>query len=537
MADHPFRSGEGDLDASGPRSVVYCHRCGHQWYQDEHGVTCPQCYGEIIEIVTPESDPRPGHERPPTPPNFHSLRNHDSWADLGAISDPEEADIEEHVTRGPGGSIFFSQTFHSTPHRAGFSRIRSTRREVDQDNNPEDIMRGFQEMIGNMVGSNVQNGAAGRSGPETLFPGGFSSEQFRMGGNGGPSVVGGRFSYTTAGGRAQGDGPRPVPPPIDGLATYASPSNAPSPIGHSIRIITIRARSDQLARIIAELLGHVAAPGHPGQPGEDEERGGLGGMPPGLHGLFASLFNPANAVHGDAVYSQEAMDRIMSTLMEQHPTSNAPGPATPEDIAALPKKILDEEALGPEGKGECTVCMDDVHIGDEVIVLPCNHWYHEICATSWLNAHNTCPICRKGIGAGPAETPPTNSRRSSQSGPTSRNEHRNRRLDISRTSSRRDTRNEARLDSIRDRSRLTPTEESSSLNMPGAFTPSYRRRDSEMSENQRDTRRGHTSGSDRSRRSSRSDGGSTSRHRSGNGSGGPMSWIRDRFSSNGRRND
>jgi E3 ubiquitin-protein ligase RNF115/126 len=236
--------------------------------------------------------------------------------------------------------------------------------------------------------------------------------------------------------------------------------------------------------------------------------------------------------------------------MEQHPTSNAPGPAAPDAIAALPKKKLDEEMLGPEGKGECSVCMDDVHIGDEVVLLPCSHWFHETCASAWLSEHNTCPICRKGIDG---DTPPPNSRRSSNgpASPSTRNEHRARRMSLgARLSSRENTssRNEARLDSIRSSGRLEPTEESPGSHssrdisdssgrdrdydrsMPG----SYRRRDSELSvDNQRDSRRGNTSGSDRSRDSRRSS-------RSGNGdanNGGPMSWLRDRFSSNGRRHD
>jgi division protein 1 len=83
--------------------------------------------------------------------------------------------------------------------------------------------------------------------------------------------------------------------------------------------------------------------------------------------------------------------------MELNPTSNAPGPASPHAIQALPKRKLDEELLGPEGKGECTVCMDDVHTGDEVVMLPCSHWFHETGASAWLNEQNTCPTCRKGI--------------------------------------------------------------------------------------------------------------------------------------------
>jgi E3 ubiquitin-protein ligase RNF115/126 len=287
-------------------------------------------------------------------------------------------------------------------------------------------------------------------------------------------------------------------------------------------------------------------------PRPGEQRGdGQPGMPIGLQGIFASLLNPANARHGDAVYSQEALDQIISNLMEQHPTSNAPGPASPDAIASLPKQKLDEKLLGPEGKGECSVCMDDVKIGDEVVVLPCNHWFHETCAGMWLGEHNTCPICRKGIEG---EAPTAEGRRSSQAGPTApttRNEHRARRLSQSGYSARSDAaanrnpvsgRNEGRLNSIRSAAGLPPEEphqprrwqvvgepnrnddDEYTRRMPG----SYRRRDSEMSaDNERESRRGNTSGSDLSRESRRSS-------HSGNGGGssgnGAMAWLRDRFS-------
>jgi hypothetical protein len=77
--------------------------------------------------------------------------------------------------------------------------------------------------------------------------------------------------------------------------------------------------------------------------------------------------------------------------------ANAPGPASADAIAALPMKNLDDNSLGPAGKGECLICMDDVYIGDEVVSLPCAHWFHETCAGAWLSEHNLCPICRKAI--------------------------------------------------------------------------------------------------------------------------------------------
>ncbi|KAI4256266.1 MAG: hypothetical protein LQ352_002155 [Teloschistes flavicans] len=125
--------------------------------------------------------------------------------------------------------------------------------------------------------------------------------------------------------------------------------------------------------------------------------GGAASAFPGLHQLFASVFNPANAAQGDVVYTQEALDRIISQFMDAHSGSSAPGPATAQAISALPKKSVTKEMLGSDGKAECSVCMDNVELGDEVTFLPCGHWFHGECVGAWLKEHDTCPHCRQGI--------------------------------------------------------------------------------------------------------------------------------------------
>lgn len=103
--------------------------------------------------------------------------------------------------------------------------------------------------------------------------------------------------------------------------------------------------------------------------------------------------------HGDAVYSQEELDRVISQLVEQNTNGSAPPPASQNAIQNLPKKKVDQEMLGSEGKAECSICMDPVELGTEVTVLPCKHWFHYNCIEMWLTQHNTCPHCRRGIEA------------------------------------------------------------------------------------------------------------------------------------------
>jgi hypothetical protein len=102
---------------------------------------------------------------------------------------------------------------------------------------------------------------------------------------------------------------------------------------------------------------------------------------------------------GDAVYSQEELDRVISQLVDQNMNQGAP-PAGETAIRSLPKKIVDDEMLGVERRAECSICMDPVELGSEVTELPCKHWFHGDCIEMWLKQHNTCPHCRRPIDQG-----------------------------------------------------------------------------------------------------------------------------------------
>ncbi len=175
--------------------------------------------------VSPESDPRPYRDEPPphTPSDFPSLHDHDPWASAGDISDPEEADIEEHITHGPGGSVMFSRTIRSSNFR-GPSR---SRRDPLPEDDPDHVLRDFQNMVGNMVGPGFRAGQPGRSGTRYLVLPRAIWRWFR---------VRWQWKWTTdywwtghfygywwappAKGRRR---PQPAGPQVDDLTTYASP--------------------------------------------------------------------------------------------------------------------------------------------------------------------------------------------------------------------------------------------------------------------------------------------------------------------------
>ncbi|KAL9992128.1 putative transcription factor C2H2 family [Helianthus debilis subsp. tardiflorus] len=63
-------------------------------------------------------------------------------------------------------------------------------------------------------------------------------------------------------------------------------------------------------------------------------------------------------------------------------------PAAAWFVKNLEPVIVDE--LG----SVCVICKDNVCVGSVVNRLPCGHVYHPSCIVPWLNARNTCPLCR-----------------------------------------------------------------------------------------------------------------------------------------------
>ncbi|KAI9790203.1 MAG: mitochondrial membrane protein, partial [Piccolia ochrophora] len=368
-------------------------------------------------VVEPGDDPRSndsngGADTPPMPdaPRIPHQHPSDPYSNLHRpwleAPDPDEGDIEQHVTQhmSPGGSVRFTRvTFRSRTPRGGHHDFQPDAPVMDS------FQRMIQDFMGPGVGRNRGPDSSPRSSPRnsrsaTPLGGGRQGPggPFLQDRDGGPSIPG--FGFPS--------GPTPNRDPPQPGVRYTSFStsrlhprdaNNPQPRAEPVA---------DLATMMQMIMQNVHnAQAHAPPPGPEGGRGVPAGTNP-LFGLFSSIFNPEMATQGDAVYTQEALDSIISQLMEQNTSSNAPGPASPEAIASLPKKKVDKSMLSDDAKAECSVCMDDVPVGQEVVSLPCSHWFHEQCATAWLKEHDTCPICRKGITSSPSSgNGTTNARR------------------------------------------------------------------------------------------------------------------------------
>lgn len=98
---------------------------------------------------------------------------------------------------------------------------------------------------------------------------------------------------------------------------------------------------------------------------------------------------------------QESMniidERIMNVLLQESFIDDpiALNPVSDTVLEQLPIIELDDYKL--KKYRQCTICLEDFVLGEKVINLTCNHFYHEPCIKQWFKNQNMCPICKKEV--------------------------------------------------------------------------------------------------------------------------------------------
>lgn len=69
--------------------------------------------------------------------------------------------------------------------------------------------------------------------------------------------------------------------------------------------------------------------------------------------------------------------------------------ATSQDINNMTASwVVDDVGKLPEELHSCSVCLEDICVGDRVRTLPCLHTFHCGCAEEWLKKKKVCPLCQ-----------------------------------------------------------------------------------------------------------------------------------------------
>ena len=58
--------------------------------------------------------------------------------------------------------------------------------------------------------------------------------------------------------------------------------------------------------------------------------------------------------------------------------------------------FLHEQKADLEHSGVCSICLGDIDLGDNIIVLNCSnkHFFHTDCIKKWLDYSSCCPLCK-----------------------------------------------------------------------------------------------------------------------------------------------
>ncbi|PYH87375.1 hypothetical protein BO71DRAFT_188920 [Aspergillus ellipticus CBS 707.79] len=365
---------------------MFCHACGGVWLRAVQGLICPHCESDFTEIIEipPDPDAEPPSPARPSPPE--SARPN-PWADHNPWAHQEDDDLDHSwgggsSTRSLNGSAsasgsgngngFSHRTYRSPDGRFTFSTTTYThglrgRSPPTARQPPIDPMmpmvQGLDSIFHGLATTYRQQPRPPTSVPSSN-PTSPTSPPDR-----GRTL--GTYEFDLD---AEGRTPGSQEPGL-----HPRDANGPQPVNNPLRTL------GDILELFRSDFGTTTQTG-----------GGVRVMTgPNPLAMLSTLLNFDR--HGDAVYSQEELDRVISQLIEQNANRGAPPPAPPTAIQSLSKKKVDQEMLGSEGRAECSICMDAVELGTEVTMLPCKHWFHYGCIELWLNQHNTCPHCRRSI--------------------------------------------------------------------------------------------------------------------------------------------
>ena len=88
------------------------------------------------------------------------------------------------------------------------------------------------------------------------------------------------------------------------------------------------------------------------------------------------------------------IDEIDNRLLREHYQEE---PAT-KPVTRHTLKSLEVTTITKDPTCECcSICQCDYQDGEQEMKLPCGHAFHPDCLTPWLDANDTCPMCRQPV--------------------------------------------------------------------------------------------------------------------------------------------
>ncbi|KAJ5168486.1 uncharacterized protein N7482_004080 [Penicillium canariense] len=384
---------------------VICHACGGVWLldsrDDSSSLECPHCESDFTEIVeippdSPQSEREPELHSPPINP----------WADHNPWTREEPSASQPSGWMDSGSPGYSHRSYRSPDGRFMFSSTTigggySPRQGNAQPNAMLPLM--MQSLDSLFQGLSESYDHQGQRSPAMDHP----RHPYAAGMRDHDPVQDPMHSRSITDEDAEQreglfprdpDGPQHMTVRVESLAelvTQLSSRMSVLPFDRPMAmVINVRPRRNRLLQVLRGNIGTQRTIGR---------HGVRAPVSPNPFAMLSALLNVDR--NGDAVYSQEELDRVISQLIDHNQQGTAAPPASDNAIRSLPRKKVTQQMIGSDGKAECSICMDAVELDTEVTVLPCTHWFHYNCIEAWLSQHNTCPHCRRSIDSAGTTSP------------------------------------------------------------------------------------------------------------------------------------
>lgn len=111
----------------------------------------------------------------------------------------------------------------------------------------------------------------------------------------------------------------------------------------------------------------------------------------------SSFLDMLIGILGNYHQEESSMESIINYIMSNDPNRYGNPPASKKSVEALEKMEVNESFLKfftNKNENSCSVCKDEFECKQQLVNLPCKHFFHDECILPWLKERNTCPTCR-----------------------------------------------------------------------------------------------------------------------------------------------